>query len=221
MNDIPNINDRFGNPSGFIRSGSDDVERIDRKGGQEKRGRIFVVSAPSGAGKSTLCSTLLARFPNLSYSVSHTTRPPRKGERDGVDYHFISTEGFKKRIDENQWVEWAEVHGNYYGTSRVVIEKGVTEGAHLLLDIDVQGAEQVKTIFPEAITLFIMPPSVEVLEARLRSRGTDDEAIIEKRLNNAEKEMACKDLYEHVIVNDVLEVAEKELIDIVSGYLQS
>ncbi len=197
------------------------VQSVDWKEGQEKRGRLFVVSAPSGAGKTTLCAKMLKRFSHLSYSISHTTRPPRAGEKDGVEYYFITADAFKERIDNDQWVEWAKVHENYYGTSKEVIEKGAAEGNHLLLDIDVQGARQVKAIFPEAITLFIMPPSLSVLEERLRKRGTDADAVIKKRIANAEGEMAQKDFYQHVIVNDDLAQAEKEMTDIFAGYLST
>ena len=203
------------------RAQGEKVQSVNRNAVQEKRGRIFVVSAPSGAGKSTLCAKMLKRFSHLSYSISHTTRAPRTGEKDGVEYYFITTDAFKERIDNDQWVEWAKVHENYYGTSKEVIEKGVAEGKHLLLDIDVQGARQVKAIFPEAITLFIMPPSLGVLEERLKRRGTDADAVIEKRIANAEGEMAQKDFYQHVIVNDDLAQAEKEMTDLFAGYLST
>lgn len=182
----------------------------------KERGRIFVVSAPSGAGKTTLCTKILARFPGLAYSVSHTTRPPRTGETDGADYFFITVDEFKKRIEANLWAEWAEVHGNFYGTSLKFIEDNVADGKHLLLDIDVQGAKQFKRAFPEAITIFIMPPSIEVLEQRLRKRETDSDEVIAKRLANAEDEIAQRLFYEHIIVNDELEHAENQMSKIIS-----
>ncbi len=183
---------------------------------KKKKGRVFVLSAPSGAGKSTLCTEVLNRFPDISYSVSHTTRQPRGDEKNGIDYFFITMDEFKRRIDQNLWAEWAEVHGNYYGTSLDFIEANVAKGSHLLLEIDVQGAKQIKKAFPEAITLFIMPPSIDILEQRLRKRGTDSEEVIAKRLANAAGEMDRKSFYQYVIVNDMLEQAEKEIIDIFS-----
>ncbi|HKK90519.1 MAG TPA: guanylate kinase [Desulfobacteraceae bacterium] len=180
-----------------------------------KTGKIFVVSAPSGAGKTTLCKRVLKNNPNLSYSVSHTTRAPRNNEKHGVDYFFITKEAFEKGIQEKRWAEWAEVHGNFYGTSLGFIKENIASGASLLLDIDVQGAEQIKKNFPAAVTIFIMAPSVEVLEQRLISRGTDSEAVIQKRLINAEEEIARKGSYDHVIVNDDLERAVEELNSIV------
>ncbi|MBF0377075.1 MAG: guanylate kinase [Desulfamplus sp.] len=183
----------------------------------KKRGKIFVVSAPSGAGKTTLCAKILAKFPNLAYSVSHTTRKPRANEIDGVDYFFITVDEFKKRVEENLWAEWATVHDNFYGTSLKFIEDNVAKGNNLLLDIDVQGAKQFKRSFPEAVTIFIMPPSIDVLKERLIKRGTDSDDVIIKRLANAESEMAQSSFYEHIIVNDQLNFSEKEMADIISN----
>ncbi|MBF0201599.1 MAG: guanylate kinase [Desulfamplus sp.] len=185
---------------------------------KKTRGTVLVVSAPSGAGKSTLCTMMLNRFPGLSYSISHTTRPPRGNEKSGIDYHFISEEEFKRRIDRNLWAEWAMVHGNFYGTSREMLERSLSRGDNVLLDIDVQGAGQIVKAFPEAVTIFIMPPSLEVLEERLRKRGTDSEDTIQKRLLNAEAEMAGRDFYKYVVVNDDLADAEKDMIRILSDY---
>ncbi|MBF0230657.1 MAG: guanylate kinase [Desulfamplus sp.] len=183
----------------------------------KKRGKIFVVSAPSGAGKTTLCAKILAKFPNLAYSVSHTTRKPRANEIDGVDYFFITVDEFKKRIEENLWAEWATVHDNFYGTSLKFIEENVADGNNLLLDIDVQGAKQFKRSFPEAVTIFIMPPSINVLKERLIKRGTDSDDVIIKRIANAENEIAQRAFYEHIIVNDQLNLSEKEMADIISN----
>lgn len=180
------------------------------------RGKIFVVSAPSGAGKTTLCTKILAKFPELAYSISHTTRPPRVNEKDGVDYFFITVEQFKKRIEENLWAEWAQVHGNFYGTSMKFIKEKIEQGKHLLLDIDVQGAKQFKKAFPEAITIFIMPPSIDVLADRLKQRETDSEEVIAKRLANAAEELSQRSFYQHVVVNDDLDQAEKTLAEIIS-----
>ncbi len=184
---------------------------------QKKKGKIFVVSAPSGAGKTSICTKILNLFPKISYSISHTTRSPRNNEQDGVDYFFIAKDEFKKRIDNNYWAEWAKVHDNYYGTSLKFIKDKVLQGESLMLDIDVQGAKQITKSFPEAITIFIMPPSFEVLEQRLRRRGTDSEEVIEKRLKNAVKEIEQKTFYKHIIVNDDLNIAVNEMTDIISA----
>jgi guanylate kinase len=182
------------------------------------RGRLFILSAPSGAGKSTLCRHLLGRFKGLRYSVSHTTRPPRKGERDGIDYHFTTRRSFEAGIRQNQWAEWAEVHGNYYGTSAGFIDSCLRNGKNVLLDIDVQGARQILTRFPDSVTIFILPPSLKVLESRLAGRGTDPPDVIARRLQNARTEIAQKDFYRHVLVNDDLKTAVSELIGIVEAY---
>ncbi len=174
------------------------------------QGQIFVVSAPSGAGKTTLCRKIVDKYDFISYSISHTTRPPRKNEKNGVDYFFITKEEFQKKIKTGFWAEWAIVHDNLYGTSKKFIEKKIKTGAGLLLDIDVQGAKQIKVCFPHAITIFIMPPSFKVLEKRLRSRGTDSEDVIKKRLFNAEKEIKEKEFYDFTIVNDDLDIAASE-----------
>ncbi len=174
------------------------------------RGQVFVVSAPSGAGKTTLCRKILEKYDFLSYSISHTTRPPRKNEKNGVDYFFITKEEFQNKIRTDFWAEWAEVHDNLYGTSIKFIEEKIKTGVSLLLDIDVQGAKQIKASIPDAITIFIMPPSFKVLEKRLKSRGTDSEDVIKKRLANAEKEVKEKKFYDFTIVNDDLDRAALE-----------
>jgi guanylate kinase len=181
-------------------------------------GLLFILSAPSGAGKSTLCRAVRKHFPDLLYSISYTTREPRKGEQNGVDYHFISKAAFERRIARNQWAEWAEVHGNYYGTSVEFIDGGLTDGRDILLDIDVQGTCRILKRYPDAITIFIMPPSLEALRCRLEIRGTDSPDAIALRLENAKQEMSCKDLYRHVIVNDRLSDAVAELIGIIERY---
>ena len=158
------------------------------------------------------------RFPDLVYSVSHTTRPPRSGETDGKDYYFISESEFKNGITGNAWAEWALVHGNYYGTSSHVLNKALASGSSILLDIDVQGARQIKVRYPDAITIFIMPPSLETLRQRLMSRDSDSAEIIEKRLANAEAEMDQKTNYTHVVINDDLQVATRELARILEAY---
>ena len=177
-------------------------------------GRLFIISAPSGAGKSTLCRAVLNRYPDLLYSISYTTRPPRHSEQNGVDYHFISKVEFEKKIASRQWAEWADVHGNYYGTSGEFIDAGLSAGRNILLDIDIQGTRQILKKYPEGITIFIMPPSLDVLRYRLEARGTDSSDIIDLRLENAQKEMAQKDFYRYVIINDKLPDAVAELITI-------
>ncbi len=181
-------------------------------------GRLFVLSAPSGAGKSTLCRAVLDRFPDMLYSISYTTRQPRKGEQDEVHYHFIAKDEFKKGIEGGRWAEWAKVHDNYYGTSADLLDRGLAGGQDILLDIDVQGMRQILNRYPAAITIFIMPPSLETLKSRLESRGTDSPEVIAVRLRNAQQEMAQKDRYRHIIINDQLAVATTELIGIIEKY---
>ena len=181
-------------------------------------GRLFVISAPSGAGKSTLCRALLAHDPDLNYSISYTSRKPRGQERDGVEYHFISEDEFERGIESGRWAEWARVHGNYYGTSAADLQRQLTGGSDVLLDIDVEGARQIRKRFPESVTIFIMPPSMAVLEQRLRERGTESETEIRRRLQNAQDEMRDRGLYRHVIVNDRLPQATAELIALIDGY---
>jgi len=193
---------------------------IHPKAGREQSagGCLFIVSAPSGTGKSTLCQAARERFPDLVYSISFTTRSPRAGEKDGVDYFFISPSEFEARIGRGDWVEWAKVHGHYYGTSADFLNQQLSAGRRVLLDIDVVGAKQILNRFPESVTIFIMPPSLDALRRRLETRGTDDAESIEKRLVNAEKEIAEKDFYRHVIVNDRLDAAIDAFCDIIARY---
>lgn len=177
-----------------------------------KTGKLLVISAPSGAGKTTLVKRLLARMPGLYYSVSLTTRGPRPGESEGVDYHFVSREEFQEKIAAGHLAEWAEVHGNFYGTDATLLRAAMDRGRSVILDIDVKGARQIKERFPDAATLFIAPPSMEELKRRLVRRGTDDPATIRKRLTNAEWEMAQQGEYQRVIVNDDLDAATEELV---------
>lgn len=174
--------------------------------------RLIVVSAPSGAGKTTLCHMLLADFPNLVQSISSTTRAPRGTEREGVEYFFLNREEFEQQIQSNRFAEWAIVHGNYYGTSKTVIENALKAKRSVLLDIDVQGANQLKASYPkECYRIFIAPPSLEELERRLRSRKTDTEATIQKRLKNAQIEMKEGISFDSVVINDRLEQAYLDL----------
>ena len=179
---------------------------------------LFVISAPSGAGKSTLCRAVLDRFPDLVYSVSSTTRSPRSGEQNGKDYHFITKDEFEKGIARGRWAEWAEVHDHYYGTSADFLNGELSGGRDILLDIDIQGTRKILQRYPDAVTIFIMPPSLETLKSRLQSRGTDSPEAIAVRLQNAAEEMAQKDLYRHIIINDRLTDAVGELIVIFEKY---
>ncbi len=180
------------------------------------RGCLFIISAPSGAGKTTLCNAILKKFPNLYYSISHTTRKPRTGEQDGVDYFFITDDEFKHHIKKGTWAEWANVHGHFYGTSAQFIDRYLTAGKNILLDIDVNGAKQILCRYPDSITIFIMPPTFKTLKQRLVKRGTDSEQIIDNRLNNAKTEIMQKNQYKHIIVNDSLPDAIKTISAIIS-----
>jgi guanylate kinase len=172
-----------------------------------ERGELFIISAPSGAGKTTLIQNLLLARNlvdpgSLAFSVSHTTRRPRAGEVEGRDYHFVDRAEFERMEAAGEFLEWAEVHGNLYGTSRGEVFPRLEQGVDVLLDIDVQGAEQVLSRYPAAHSIFLMPPSYEALEARLRRRGLDNEAAIVDRLTVARDELSCYDRYHYVIVND-------------------
>jgi guanylate kinase len=178
-------------------------------------GRLIVISAPSGAGKSTLCRALRQHFPNMLYSVSYTTRPPRPDEKDGKDYIFINQKEFIERINENRWAEWAIVHDNYYGTSAEDIDHGLQSGKDILLDIDVQGASQIIKRYPDSITIFIMPPDMKELRRRLEARGTDSSQTISIRMENAVKEIDQRKMYKYIIVNDRLEDSIAALLAII------
>lgn len=181
-------------------------------------GHLFIISAPSGAGKTSLCNIVLNQFESVRYSISYTTREPRGDETDGVEYYFITKKDFVEGIKNGKWAEWAEVHGNYYGTSSESLDKTLASGYDILLDIDVQGAEQILKCYPGSIAIFIMPPSLEVLRSRLEMRDEDSKDVIARRIANAEKEMAKKDIYHHVIVNDRLQEAGAELISIIEKF---
>lgn len=171
-------------------------------------GKLFILSAPSGAGKTTLLKRVMADLQGLAFSVSHTTRPPRAGEVDGVDYHFVSREQFEGMRDQGVFLEWAEVHGNLYGTSRPAVLAQLETGLDVILDIDVQGAAILRNSAAiPAASLFISPPSLQELERRLRGRGSDSEETILLRLKNARTEMQAAVDYEYLIVNDSLEQA--------------
>ncbi len=181
---------------------------------------LVVICAPSGTGKSTLLERLKRERPQLAWSVSCTTRPMRAGEKDGVDYHYITREDFESRIARDDFVEWAKVHSNYYGTSKSFVAESFVLGKPMLFDLDVQGADAMKKIYGDvAQVVFIAPPSLEELERRLRGRGTDAPAVIEERLNNARVEMLRKDSYDHLVINDAVERAYGDLLGIVDRIL--
>ncbi|MCL1075743.1 guanylate kinase [Shewanella dokdonensis] len=176
------------------------------------RGNLFIVSAPSGAGKSSLIAALLSDKPtDMQVSVSHTTRKPRPGESHGQHYYFVSVDEFKALIAEGAFLEWAEVFGNYYGTSRKVIEQALADGIDVFLDIDWQGALQIKQQMPEAVGIFILPPSREALELRLKGRGQDSADVIASRMEKAVSEMSHYNEYDFIIVNDQFEQALADL----------
>lgn len=174
---------------------------------------LIVVAAPSGAGKSTLCTHLLKDLrERVALSISSTSRAPRGTEQHGKEYFFLTAEDFKQKIDQGEFVEWAQVHGNYYGTSRKTLEQFWSKHKHVLLDIDVQGAESLRQAFPQnCFTVFIAPPSIEVLERRLRGRGTDSEEAIQKRMKNALEELTHQDRFDLVLVNDNYQETYREL----------
>lgn len=183
-------------------------------------GELYVIAAPSGTGKTSLLRALLARLDHLALSVSDTTRPPRAGEIDGEQYHFVDVETFQQGIEQARYLEHAEVFGNYYGTDRSRVEALWAQGLSVLLEIDVQGAAQVARHYPEACSIFILPPSMAVLAERLRSRGSDAEAVIRRRLGEARREIeACRD-FSWMVVNDDFDLALAELIAIVSAWPQ-
>jgi guanylate kinase len=180
-----------------------------------KKHNIFIISAPSGSGKSTLIQLLLAQNQQLFFSISHTTRPPRPGEMDGNEYFFVEEEVFKNMIQGEEFIEWAHVHGYYYGTSGEMLKKAEFAGRDLVLDIDVQGAENVKRILPEATSIFILPPSFQVLQERLQRRQKDTEAQIARRMENARREIRYSEQYDFIIINHDLHAAFEDLNSIV------
>ncbi|MDO8644340.1 MAG: guanylate kinase [bacterium] len=172
---------------------------------------LFVLSAPSGTGKTTVAQQVLSALKKIRQSISVTTRPLREGEKNGVDYTFVSLENFQDKKSAGGFLEWAEVHGFFYGTPRELVEQNEKEGIDTLLVIDVQGGLKIKKVCPEAVLIFLLPPSLEELEKRLSERGTESEEMIQKRLKNAHQEMLVKDLYDYVIINEDLERAISEV----------
>ncbi|HEY7836879.1 MAG TPA: guanylate kinase [Solirubrobacteraceae bacterium] len=181
--------------------------------------RVFVITGPSGVGKGTLIRGLMERLPELELSVSATTRPPRPGEEPGADYHFLSPEEFDRRVAAGDFVEHADYAGRRYGTLRSELDRRVGAGVPVVLEIEVQGARQVREAMPEAVQVFIAPPSLEALRTRLIGRGTDDPDEVERRLEVAEQELAAQSEFAHVVVNDRLEDALEQLTEIVRSNL--
>jgi guanylate kinase len=187
-----------------------------------KKGKILVLVAPSGGGKTTMAKRILDDFDQVRFSVSATTRAPRKGEKDGVNYHYISKEQFKEKIDKGDFLEWEEVYdGTLYGTLRKNVEKELEKGYFILLDIDVLGALNVKKIFEkDALAIFIQPPSIETLKKRLQKRSTDAQKDIQTRLERAKKEMAYANRFDHIIINDDLEKAYSQIKELVTNFIK-
>lgn len=186
-----------------------------------KRGHLYVIAAPSGAGKTSLLKALMARRPGLEFSVSCTTRNPRPGEVDGRDYHFIARKDFERLVDANEFIEHANVFGNLYGTRKSVVEAALAEGRDLILEIDWQGAAQVRKRLPEAVQIFILPPSRAELESRLRKRASDTEDVIARRLRESTLEMSHWSDFDYVIVNREFDQALSELNAIFDGQGQA
>ena len=191
-----------------------------QESGVRSNGILFIISAPSGAGKTTLCRMAVDYFPNLRHSISYTTRVCRSGEANGVDYHFISKETFQEMVDRNGFLEWAEVHGNKYGTSMQDIQSLLKKGLNIILDIDVQGAKQVKkqlSVNNEqlAVFIFLLPPSLEICEERIRNRGKDNQEAILSRLENARNEIKELIWYDYLIINENLEEAFKRFKSVI------
>lgn len=182
----------------------------------DDKGILIVMSGPSGAGKGTLCAALREKLP-LALSVSATTRNPREGEIDGVNYFFLTKEDFQEKINNNGFIEWAEVYGNYYGTPKSYVEEMLNAGKNVMLEIDTQGAANVKQNMPGAVSIFIMPPSYRELERRLRGRGTEAEEQIQKRLSCAIDEINTMSAYDYVIINDDIENAVDAIIAIITA----
>jgi guanylate kinase len=179
------------------------------------KGKLFVITAPSGAGKTSLIEALMANDPSLKLSVSYTTRAPREGEKNGVDYHFVDEPTFLRMRDAGEFLESAEVHGNRYGTGKRVITQALAQGEDLILEIDWQGARQVRAIYPDCVGIFILPPSIEELERRMRKRAKDSEGVIRRRLEAARGEMEHAGEFDYAIINKDFDSALRELARII------
>jgi guanylate kinase len=180
-----------------------------------RKGRLFVITAPSGAGKTSLIDAVMKDDPSLKISVSYTTRAPRRGEQEGVDYHYVDDATFLAMHERGEFLESAEVHGNRYGTSKQVILDAVKRGEDLILEIDWQGARQVRALYPDCVGIFILPPSIEELERRMRARGQDSDAVIQRRVHNARGEMDHAGEFDYAIINKDFDTARRELAGII------
>jgi guanylate kinase len=183
-----------------------------------EQGNLFIISAPSGAGKTSLVKALCETMSGLTVSVSHTTRGMRTGEQNGREYHFVDVDTFKWMIADKDFIEYAQVFGNYYGTSASAVQEQLEQGLDVILEIDYQGAAQVREKFPEVASIFILPPSREILESRLRGRGTDSDEVIARRLSEAKKEMSHYQAFDYLVVNDDFNQAQRELEGIITSY---
>lgn len=184
----------------------------------QQEGLLIVISGPSGAGKGTICKRLLEKNPNLGYSISATTRPPRTGEVNGVNYWFLSKDEFQQMIQEDGLLEWAEVYGNYYGTPAQKVRESLAEGKNIVLEIDTQGAALVRDKFPDGVYVYVLPPSLDELKKRIIGRGTDSMESIERRLSCAKSEIACADKqYNYLVLNDEVELAVERIEAIITA----
>jgi len=182
----------------------------------KQKGMVIIMSAPSGAGKTSICDAVVKKNKNIVYSISTTTRAPRKGEKNGREYYFVTEAQFKDEIRQKQFVEWAKVHNNYYGTSKKILESIISKGKDVLLDIDVQGALKIKKQYKDALMIFIMAPSLKILKQRLIKRNKDSKEVINIRLKNAEKEISYIDKYDYLVINDKLNESIKQIENIIS-----
>jgi guanylate kinase len=188
-------------------------------GGASGTGTIVVIAAPSGAGKTSIAKEILRRNPVLRFSVSATTRPMRDGELEGKDYFFLAKDEFRRRVDAGEFVEWEEIYGNYYGTLQCEVDAALAGGRHILFDVDVKGALSIKRKYPQALLIFVSPPSLAVLEQRLRARRTEDEKTLARRLERVPMEMAQASKFDRVVVNDALDRAIAEVQEIVEHHI--
>ncbi|MGI9277796.1 MAG: guanylate kinase [Endozoicomonas sp.] len=179
------------------------------------KGKLYIIAAPSGAGKTSLVKAMVESTPHVRVSVSHTTRSIRPGEKDGVNYHFVEKDEFQGLLNKGEFLEHAEVFGNYYGTSEAWVRKQLETGEDVILEIDWQGAQQVRRLMPEAVSIFILPPSLEALRERLTGRGTDDMEIIERRMNQAVSEMSHYGEFDYLVINDEFDLALRDLQTII------
>lgn len=182
-----------------------------------RKGLLIVISGPSGTGKGTVCSLLMKNNPDIAYSVSATTRAPREGEQDGVNYYFLSKESFEEMIEKGELLEWANVYGNYYGTPLKKIQEKQAQGVDILLEIDTQGAMNVKEKCPDGLFIFLLPPSLDELERRIRGRGTETEESLARRLGSAVAEIGIGEQYRYCVVNEQVETAAEEIANIIKA----